>query len=154
MTADWSIDANILIYLVDADDESKWTVAGQVMHAARAARILLPRQTIGEFYNAAVKKRYLARPEAAEIAREYLDFFETFPASHDAIATALAEAETGRTQFWDAVLLAACAEKKIDLLLTEDMAQGPHRLGVEIVNPFAPTPSGRKILKKRGISAR
>lgn len=154
MTADWTIDANVLIYQVDAADEAKWAVAGRVMAAARTSRILLPRQTVGEFYNAAVKKRYLARTEAAEIAREYLALFETFPASHAAVELALAEAETGRTQFWDAVLLAACADKGIRYLLTEDMAEGPHPLGVEIVNPFKVGPATRKTLKKLGIAAR
>lgn len=154
MAADWTIDANIPIYAIDTRDPSKWARAKDIMAHANRADISIARQTIGEFFHASTRKNLLSRSAALETARGYLDGYDTFAASEGALAKALDEAATGRTQFWDAVLLASCAEAGIRVLLTEDMAEGRHALGVEIVNPFKPGPTGRKILKKLGIGAR
>lgn len=152
--SDWTVDANVLVYALDRKADEKRPIAEAALVALRASGAPMARQAIGEFVYATVRKGKLTRDVATHAAREFMANFETFGASHDAFELALDEAATGQTQFWDAVLLAACAEAGIDLLLTEDMAQGRHRLGVEIVNPFAPSPAGRKALKKRGISAR
>jgi predicted nucleic acid-binding protein len=154
VTADWTIDANIPLYAIDTRDPIKWARAKDVMAQADRANISIARQTIGEFFFASVRKNLLPRSIAAETARGYLAGYDTFAASHDALAKAIAEAATGRTQFWDALVLAACAENGIRVLLTEDMAEGRHALGVEIVDPFKPGPAGRKTLKKLGIAAR
>ena len=152
--ADWTVDANILIYCVDRLEAAKRDVAETVMAAANRDDIALARQAIGEFFHAASRKGKLPPEAAAAVAADYLRGYDTFGANEADFEVALAEAATGRTQFWDAVLLAACARSGIMVLLTEDLAQGQHRLGVEIVNPFAPSPAGRKAMKKRGISAR
>lgn len=151
---DWTVDTNVLVYALDRAADERRQIAETAIVALRASGAPMARQAIGEFVYATVRKGKLTREVATHVAREFLANFGTFAASHAAFELALDEAATGQTQFWDAVLLAACAEHGIDLLLSEDMAPGRHRLGVEIVNPFAPTPSGRKTLKKRGISAR
>lgn len=154
MAAEWTVDANILVYCVDRQDPVRKAVAEAVMRAAAAADIALARQVIGEFFHAASRKGKLPARDASRIAQDYASGYETFGASADAFVAALDEAASGRTQFWDAMLLAACAEKGIGTLLTEDMAPGRHRMGVEIVNPFKPDPAARKTLKKLGLAAR
>jgi predicted nucleic acid-binding protein len=154
VAADWTVDTNILIYCVDRSENEKRAVAESLMLAADRADISLARQTIGEFFHAASRKGKLPFVEAAAVARNYLQGYEIFEASGNTFETALEEAATGRTQFWDALLLAACAENGIAVLLTEDMAEGRHRLGVEIVDPFKPGAAAKKTLKRLGIAPR
>jgi predicted nucleic acid-binding protein len=154
VAADWTLDTNVLIYAIDHTDMVKWAIASDIGAAAENSDIHLPRQAIGEFFQTCSRKQLLPRDEAYAMARRYLAAFDHFQASDKAFVAALDEAATGRTQFWDAVLLASCAENGIKVLLTEDMAQGTHPLGVEIVNPFKPSPSARKTMKKLGIAAR
>jgi predicted nucleic acid-binding protein len=154
VAGDWTVDTNVLVYAFDLHETARRDVALGLLDEMDRHDIRLPRQTIAEFFHACVRKGYLLRPAAHRNALRFLTGYETFAATREAYALALDEALRGDTQIWDALILAACAENGIKVLLTEDMAQGQHRLGVEIVNPFAPTPAGRKTLKKRGISAR
>jgi predicted nucleic acid-binding protein len=150
----WTVDTNVLVYAFDLDEEHRRNVALELLDEKDRHDIRLPRQTIGEFFHAAIRTHHLNREGAARNAQRFLAAHETFVASADAYAKAIEEAATGNTQIWDALIVAACADNGIDLLLTEDMAEGRYRLGVEIVNPFKPGPGGRKALKKRGIAAR
>jgi predicted nucleic acid-binding protein len=51
----------------------------------------------------------------------------------------LAQSAAGRLSYWDALLLASCAQAGLTVLLSEDMQDGFKLGGVEVVNPFGPS---------------
>ena len=130
-------DTNVFIYLHDEAEPAKRAIARQVLQGLIARDVSIALQVVGEVQN--VLRRRLKVPPwlAAQEARNLLESFDTFPASREASFLALAEAAAGRSSYWDALLVASAREAGCHVLLSEDMTDGAHVLGVRIVNPFS-----------------
>ena len=137
-------DTNIYVYTFDNRETLKQTIAARVAVALRRRRGPLALQLIGEFQNA-MRRKLKAPPAFA--AAEALELFRNhvvFGFSEAAVVLALREAASGRLSYWDALMLASAAEAGCTVMLSEDMRDGAHVFGLEIVNPFG----------KDGLSAR
>ena len=145
-----SIDANILVYSVDARDPLKAEIAQAVILAARRRGGQLALQVIGEFQYAAVRRLKLPPDLAAAAAREFLRTFETFSYDKAAVESALNIAGTRLLSYWDALLLSSVEAIGVSALITEDMQDGGRHGSVELVNPFSPggiSPRARAVLE-------
>jgi predicted nucleic acid-binding protein len=135
-----SIDSNILIYAEGTDDLVKRDVVVPLIGQIGRANIVLPMQAAGETLRWLIRKGRLDRHAAVRKIEWWLDQCETLPVSASAFRMACNLVERHNFQTWDAVILAASAEARAAILLSEDMQHGFHWSGVTIVNPFVLTP--------------
>lgn len=134
----FTLDTNILVYSIDCDAGVKQVMARRIIDLAIRGDCRLTLQAVSEFYAAATRKRRVPPAEAAAQAGDWLDMFPCLTTSPSAARAALQEAATGRTSYWDALILATAAEGGCQAMLTEDMKDGAVLGGVRIVNPFGP----------------
>jgi len=132
----FTLDSNVLVYVVDGRAGAKHEVARRIIPAAARRDCWLTLQAVSEFYAAVSRKRIVPDALAAERAVDWLTAFRCVPVSEQAIRTALPLAVAGRASYWDALLVATAAEAGCAVVLTEDMADGAILGGVRIHNPF------------------
>lgn len=135
----FSLDTNILIYALDAAAGAKHLLAAEILDRSIDRDCRLTLQSLSEFYVAATRKGIVPRSEAAAQVEDWLLLFPSLAASPTSIRTALAGAASGRTSYWDGLLIATAAEGGCTALISEDMANGAIHAAVRIVNPFAGT---------------
>jgi predicted nucleic acid-binding protein len=133
----FTIDANVLVYAVDAGEGDRHEVACSIIDRAMACDCRLGLQAVSEFFTVASRKRLMPRSDAADQARDWLAMFPSFAVTEGAVRAALEVAVAGTASYWDALLIAAAAEAGCAAILTEDLADGSTLFGVRIVNPFA-----------------
>lgn len=133
----FSVDANILIYMIEAGDPRQ-AAATDILDRARRADCVITVQALGEFFFATTRKRKLA-PEAAirQVARWSIAFGTPIPHSPAALTDAMAAAATGNVSFWDAMLLTTAARAGCTALISEDMAPGARLGSIRVVPAFA-----------------
>ncbi len=133
----FTLDTNILVYALDRQAGDRHIAASRIIDQAALADCLLTLQAVSEFYAAVTRKRLVPAAEAVAQARDWLDMFQTVPASANAIRAALTTAAAGQASYWDALLVATAAEAGCTAILTEDLADGSILHGVRVLNPFA-----------------
>jgi predicted nucleic acid-binding protein len=146
----FTLDTNVLVYALDAREASKHKAAIEILAAARMVDCVLTNQSLAEFYAVATRRLRMPPRIAADQVRDWLDLFESAPATRTALRSAVVEAEAGRFSFWDALLLSAADEAGCAVVLSEDMGEGA-RLGEVVVrSPFtadgAPSSTARRLL--------
>ena len=133
-----ALDANILVYSVDAREHDKQRIAAEIITAAgRRTPSVLALQAIGEFYVASTRKLHLQPADIRARVLDLLAVFRTFPHSSSAVEQAARLAAQGRYFFWDAVLLVSASEAGCTLMLSEDMADGMKFGKMVVRNPFS-----------------
>jgi predicted nucleic acid-binding protein len=132
----FTLDANILVYAVDAREGRKRELATDIIAAAVGHDCPLALQVVGEFYVATVTKLKLDAEDAAARAAQLIAGFDTFGYSAHAVRAALEEAPKGRFSYWGGVLLASAAEAGCTTIFSEDMADGARFGSIAIANPF------------------
>jgi predicted nucleic acid-binding protein len=133
----FTIDTNILVYALDAREQSKQAIALSLIEVLRSKDCKVSLQVCGELYAALTRRLKRAPWEAAQAARNALALFESFGPTRGAVERALAEAMAGRFGYWDALLLASAHEAGCAYCFSEDMADGARLGGAEVVHPFA-----------------
>lgn len=132
-----TLDANILVYALQADDNRHGT-ARAIVARAIAGDCVQTLQSLGECFHALVRKRRLP-PEHArseiEALRRNLPVEAAAPEDLERAMWAVAQ---HRLSFWDAMLWATAARAGCRLLLSEDQHDGRDLDGVMFVNPFNP----------------
>ena len=131
-----SLDTNVLIYAFDPSDTVKHKPAARLLGRALGERWPIAAQVYGEFFVATVRKKIATRELAFEVIstwRRAMPAIESSLAAHEA---ALALAAQHQLQFWDALIIATCAEHGVKKLYTEDLPSLRKPLGVTVENPF------------------
>ena len=130
-------DSNVFVYLHDEAAPAKRAVARQVVDRLMRDESAIALQVVGEYQN--VLRRRLKAPSwvAAQEARTLLEAFDVFPPTRSAAERALEQLAVGRLSYWDGLLLAAAAEARCTVMLSEDMHDGGVVFGVKVINPFA-----------------
>ncbi len=133
------LDTNVLIYAEGIDDTARQKRALQVLFAIPRERFVISVQVIGELFNVLVSRR-VSRETALGRALYWKQALAVIGTSHDLMDSALGLAAQHHVRIWDALILAAAAEARCDLLLSEDFQDGFAWRGVTVVNPFAAKP--------------
>jgi predicted nucleic acid-binding protein len=138
MSAEITIDTNILVYAFDDKSPFKQDICIAMLKGAAASGYRLAFQAIGEFYAAATRRRILTPKDEAFQLEKFVKGFETFLPSPGAYTLAAQEAARGTFLYWDAVLLISAGDAGCDVILSEDMADGARLGSITMRNPFGP----------------
>lgn len=140
MSADrFTLDTNVLVYVLDNRDPVKHAAAGTLLRAATERDCWLTNQALAEFFVVTTRKLGMPAQDAAAQVRDWLVLFPTVEATRDALQVALEETEAGRFAFWDALLLSAAEQAGCTLAFSEDMHDGARIGDLSVVSPFSAT---------------
>ncbi len=128
-------DTNILVYA--AGDEEKSAVAWEVLHSGGVVSI----QVLNEFINVARKKMRQDWPmieTALGYFRDALD--EPVSLTGETHQLGVEIARRHGFHIYDSMIIASASLAGCGILYTEDLADGAVIAGVQIRNPFKPSP--------------
>jgi predicted nucleic acid-binding protein len=131
-----SLDTNVLIYAFDPSDAKKHAVAAALLKKALVAAWPITSQVYGEFFSATVRKRIATREVAREVIQTWSTVMRPIASSSEAHSVALELATTHQVQYWDALIVATCAEHGVTQFYTEDGPGIKKPLGVRCTDPF------------------
>ena len=131
------IDTNILIYAHDLDAGVKHTIAAAILKNLWETETgIISAQVLQEFYVNVTRKipNPLPKTKAREIIQSYLMWHVELNDIKTIFAASEFE-ERYNLSFWDALIVAAACNAKVEKILTEDLNHGQRIEGVFIENP-------------------
>ena len=131
-----SLDTNVLVYAVSALEGDKEKAARKLLVRATTAGWSIAAQVYGEFFAVMTRRQYMTRKEARAAIETFSAVMPALPSTVTAHAAALKLATEKQVQYWDALIIAVCAEHSVTQLYTEDTPSAPKLLGVKCVSPF------------------
>jgi predicted nucleic acid-binding protein len=134
-----ALDTNIIVYAEGIDDPKRQSIANVVLSRIPREFLVVSVQVLGELFNVLVRRR-VPRGRARERAAYWRDSLAVHETSPELMEDALNFAAEHKVRIWDAVILAAAAQYRCDLLLSEDFQDGFTWRGVTVANPFAAAP--------------
>jgi predicted nucleic acid-binding protein len=135
------IDTNVLVYATGIDGPEKGERARAALQemAVRGAGVVST-QALSEYSRAMLRRT--PRSEYADIARDVADLARTWPVlvvTETTVIDAIRGTIEHGMSFYDAQLWATARLAGVDVILTEDFADGRVVEGVRFVDPFAPS---------------
>ena len=127
----------MLVYAEGLGDLERKLRARWVIDRAASQSLVLPVQVIGELFNVLLRKGGLDPLETRRIADLWISRTLVVETTTAGISAAMDLVASHHLSIWDAVVMAAAAEARCDLLLSEDLHPGFRWRGVTVVNPFA-----------------
>ena len=132
-----ALDTNVLVYAVSASDGKKEKEARSILARAAIANWSIPAQVYGEFFAVVTRRQMMSRQEARAAIEAFAAVMPAMPSTVTAHVAALKLAADRQVQYWDALIIAVCAEHGVKNLYTEDTPSAATLLGVKCVSPFA-----------------
>ncbi len=132
-----ALDTNILIYAEGLNGASMQKSALDLLDALPRDFVVLPAQTVGEFFQVLVRK---AKRTPVQARAAILNWCNVFPVAETSLPVLLGAAELAvshRFSFWDGLVLSSASEAGCRLLLSEDLQPGFTWNSVTVANPFA-----------------
>jgi predicted nucleic acid-binding protein len=149
----FSLDSNVLIYVADSGAQAKQSSAQQIVALATNLDCVLTAQSLAEFFHAATRKRITSRQHAVNLVRDWVRLFPIVGSGPDEVLEAVAASNSGRFQFYDALLVATAATAGCSAVISEDMHPGSQLNGAQIVAALdgsgAISPATRSLLGLR-----
>jgi predicted nucleic acid-binding protein len=144
-----ALDTNVLVY--SEGIERSAADAGKVARSRELIRALVlsetqwlvPAQAFAELHSVLVRRGGLSPMQASARVRSLRDLCQTAPTGAETLGLALGAADEHHLQIYDAIIMAAAAESRCDLLVSEDLHDGFVWRGVTVTNPFGPSPDAR-----------
>ena len=131
-----SLDTNILVYATDESDALKHVACRKLLERALKAGWPIAAQVYGEFFSVVMRKRLTSRATARAVIEAWSASMPPMPSSLTAHTAALQLAAEKQVQYWDALIIAICAEHGVKQLFTEDAPSASKLLGVKCVSPL------------------
>ncbi len=141
-----ALDSTVMIYAEGLIDDPRNAMAQDLLLSLPGESLLIPLQAAAETLRWLIRKAKLPPSEAARSVARWTSHYAVQPTDRAVLEGALELVAKHKLQVFDAIILAAAAEARASLLLSEDMHEGFRWRGVTVVNPFAATPS-RAMLK-------
>lgn len=135
-----ALDTNLLVYAEGVNGADRQRAALELLRNLPPDRTFLPTQVLGELYAVLVRKARRARAEARRAVLEWGDAFPLVESSPDVLLAATEIATTHQLFIWDAVVVAAAADVRCRLLLSEDLQDGFTWGPLTVANPLADRP--------------
>ena len=82
------------------------------------------------------RRQYMTRKQARAAIEVFSAVMQPLPSTATAHVAALNLAAEKQVQYWDALIIAVCAEQGVTQLYTEDAQSAVKLLGVKCVSPF------------------
>lgn len=131
-----ALDTNVIVYSEDLAAQNKRQVALDFLEALENHECLLPAQVLGELYRVLDKKLRWQRSRISKLVMGWSAYVSIVATTPDVLHAAMELAEAHHFDIWDAIILAAAAEARCDILLSEDMHNGFNWRGVTVIDPF------------------
>jgi len=131
-----ALDSNIIIYAEGLSDDPRNAIAQDLIDALSADLLIIPLQAVAETLQWLIKKARLPRSEAAASASHWTHRYAVQATDHAVMSSAMELVSSHDLQTFDAIILAAAAEARASVLLSEDMQNGFRWRGVTVANPF------------------
>jgi len=135
-----ALDTHVLVYAEGLNGASKKDTALRLLEALVPDETFIPVQVLGELLTVLVRKAGLAPQDATSAVIGWGDAFPLVDTSSSILLSAMDLVAAHQLSTWDATILAAAADARCRLLLSEDLQEGFTWSGVTVVNPFARTP--------------
>lgn len=132
-----ALDTNVLAYAEGVNGPAMKAAALDLITQLPPDITLIPVQTLGELFNVLVRKAGRSRADAHAAVLSWGDVFPLVETSSSVLLTAVDLTTAHQLGFWDAVIVAAAADAKCRLLLSEDLQDGFTWSGVTVTNPFS-----------------
>jgi predicted nucleic acid-binding protein len=132
-----AIDTNVLAYAEDTNGLEMKTAALHLLEKLSPDSTVIPVQALGELFTVLVKKARRSREAAQAAVLSWGDTFPLIDTSPAILVSAMTLATQHQLGWWDAIILAAAADARCRLLLSEDLQNGFTWSGVTVANPFA-----------------
>ena len=133
----FALDTNVLVYAEGVNGEARRRASLELIEQLRPEQALLPVQALGELYTVLVRKAGRSRHQARAAVIEWGDAFPLIDSSSDVLLAAMDLSVDHQLFLWDAVMMAAAADARCRVLLSEDLQEGFTWGGVTVVKPFA-----------------
>lgn len=132
------LDANVILYVFEEDDQRKRAIARAIINSAKEPEFCISFQVVQEVLNNVVRNspRSRARANAARALEDILNPLWRVQPSSQLYESALRIVERYEYSFYDSLIIAAALDAGCDRLLTEDMQHGQRIEGLVIENPF------------------
>jgi predicted nucleic acid-binding protein len=131
-----ALDTNVLAYAEGTNGKEKKRAALDLVSALAPDSTLIPAQALCELYHVLVRKAGRSRDDADRAVQAWGDVFPIVDTSAAVVATATTLSSHHQLGLWDSIILAAAADARCRLLLSEDLQDGFSWSGVTVVNPF------------------
>jgi predicted nucleic acid-binding protein len=144
-----ALDTNILAYSEGLNrgptDADKVILSRQLLRALNGAgeRWVAATQVLAELHSVLVRRAALPPREASDRVRRLQPFLQQVETSPQVLDAALGLSGAHNLQIYDALILAAAANARCDLLVSEDMHDGFVWSGITVTNPFGASPDAR-----------
>ena len=132
-----ALDTNVLAYAEGVNDEGRKADALALLNTLPPESTMIPVQTLGELFSVLVRKAGRTKTRAQQAILAWGDAFPLIETSPDVMLVAMNLTAAHGLGLWDSVILAAAADARCRLLLSEDLQDGFTWSGVTVVNPFA-----------------
>lgn len=131
------LDTNVLVYLADARNPRKQSIAEKYVEGAIAERLdcRISVQTLTEFTNVRIKKLKLDK-NVISVFLDYFDDLQMVRTDSVSVKNALEIKARYNIQFYDAMMISTASESGCDEILSEDLNDGQNYDGVVAHNPF------------------
>ena len=131
-----AVDTNVLIYACDQSDPHRQSIALDLIAASTEGVLLW--QVACEFLSASRKlsKQGFTSTEAWNRLAEFRDLFPLVLPSATNLSHAWELHVVHGVSLWDALILAACLEARVDVLYSEDVPGLETFETVRVINPF------------------
>ncbi len=131
-----SLDTNVLVYAVSALEGPREQAARALLARASNAGWPIPAQVYGEFFAVMTRRQLMTRRAAQAAVEAFCAVMPPMGSTVAAHAAGLKLAAQKQVQYWDALIIAVCAENGVSQLFTEDAPSAAKLLGVKCVSPF------------------
>jgi len=131
-----ALDTNVLLYACDRADSRRQEIAIDLIASSRDGVLLW--QVACEFIAASRKlsaQGFTASQAWSRLA-EFLNLFPLILPTPGVLEGGRQLHATHGVSFWDALILASCAEARVEILYSEDVPGLPTLGSVKVVNPF------------------
>jgi len=131
-----ALDTNVLAYAEGVGDAVRCNAARQLIAALPDDAVVVPVQVLGELHRVLTGRPGRPADDARDALLGWADAFSVADSTWTAMTVATDGAADHGLPIWDPLLLAAAAEQRCRLLLSEGLQQGFTWHGVTVVNPF------------------
>jgi predicted nucleic acid-binding protein len=132
----FSVDTNILVYLVQPDQIEKQKKAEEVYRFLAGQKTLISLQVLNEFYYVTTRKSILSPDLARTLIQEWMHLFEIITPNEETLLRGIdLQADYGLS-FWDGLLIAVAQQHGVRYFFSEDGHNHAKIGGVQIENPF------------------
>lgn len=132
-----ALDTNILAYAEGVNGAAMQRRAIALLEALEGEEIHLPAQALGELGAVLVRKAGLSRRLVQDAVLSWLGAYPTIATTYEVMSMALSLAADHDLGMWDSVILAAAAQARCRVLLSQDLQHGFTWNGVTVIDPFS-----------------